>query len=419
MATYNPDGRYQVDGVFDSGNYHSVDYSASAGENIFGWIGNFVNGVYNDLTGTTSQQREFAQQEYLIDKQNEYNLPTNQMQRMRDAGINPNIAASGIAGLGAQSAQPSQVNSNVGGVAQGLDAVGGVADSVANSVSTYGKLKPEIDNLESITNANNASARESDANADRTNALIPFEKAEFIGKVSSLLTTSGIPEVVAALAGATASDGVDSIIKILKTPDQCRRYDLEMDLLDSQINLENQRFAEIQKHIKEMDGHISLMDMQRQYQEALRNHEQTLNGIDKKRKELYDVYWSDDVMAVGKMILDNYGQDAFDSWLQVGYDMSYWSSKGSYDAEAEAAYEKAFNAYKASRDVDVEFADWLVMHEGVKAQIIEIAKALVVKGGSLESVLTQLIAAIPFAKRAAADRNNQPHDAPRPGPLSH
>ncbi|QXN75008.1 DNA pilot protein [Microvirus mar5] len=42
------------------------------------------------------QQAQFKQQEYLIDKMNQYNLPTNQMKRYRDAGINPYAILGGL-----------------------------------------------------------------------------------------------------------------------------------------------------------------------------------------------------------------------------------------------------------------------------------------------------------------------------------
>lgn len=86
-----------------------------------------VAGIWNDLTGQTAQSREFAQQEYLQDKQNEYNLPANQMKRLSDAGINLNTAAAGIAGGSSESAQAPAVASNASGVSEGLGQAAGAA----------------------------------------------------------------------------------------------------------------------------------------------------------------------------------------------------------------------------------------------------------------------------------------------------
>lgn len=98
-------------------------------------------GLWNDITGVTAQSREFAQQEYLQDKQNEYNTPENQMKRMVDAGINPNLAAQGIAGSGSQSAQAPAVSSNTGGAAAGLSAAAGLISGIGSGASGLAAAK--------------------------------------------------------------------------------------------------------------------------------------------------------------------------------------------------------------------------------------------------------------------------------------
>lgn len=131
MAESNP----KQYGVFDPKSYDLSKEQFENGNILAGanaGIGDFVRGLWADLTGEASQSREFDQQEYLQDKMNEYNTPAAQMARMRAAGINPNLAAQGIAGGGNESAQAPAVNSAVGGVA-------GAVDSLANLGNVIGE----------------------------------------------------------------------------------------------------------------------------------------------------------------------------------------------------------------------------------------------------------------------------------------
>lgn len=125
------------------------------------FVGTFLFGnpdasssIFGELTGYNSQQREFEQQEYLQDKMNEYNNPVNQMARLKAAGINPNTAAAGVAGVGNQSADAPQVNSNSAGASNALNALSGVANAVTGGVASVAKaafdkgiLNPTIEKL--------------------------------------------------------------------------------------------------------------------------------------------------------------------------------------------------------------------------------------------------------------------------------
>lgn len=77
--------------------------------------GSFVNSLINGLVGRKRQQREFKQQEKLLNMQNDfsekmwnmqnaYNDPSAQMERLTNAGINPIDAASGVSGNAGNSA---------------------------------------------------------------------------------------------------------------------------------------------------------------------------------------------------------------------------------------------------------------------------------------------------------------------------
>lgn len=138
--------------VEDSANFGAGGHFGAAGFlddvlnfSIFG-DPNFSSDLWGELSGKNSQQREFEQQEYLMDKQNEYNSPVNQMERLKAAGINPNVAAEAIAGNNT-SASPASVASNTQGAANALG-------QIASAVSGLAPLGSEIGLNEAQTGKN-------------------------------------------------------------------------------------------------------------------------------------------------------------------------------------------------------------------------------------------------------------------------
>ena len=72
-------------------NSTQIDWSNLAGSAVSagsGLLGSIIAGVYNRKRQRESQ----AWAENMWQKQNEYNLPVNQMKRLKEAGINPNLA---------------------------------------------------------------------------------------------------------------------------------------------------------------------------------------------------------------------------------------------------------------------------------------------------------------------------------------
>lgn len=124
-ANFGAGGHYGFAGLLDD----ALNFT------IFG-DPNFSSDLWGEISGKYSQQREFEQQEYLMDKENEYNSPVNQMERLKAAGINPNVAAEAIAGNNT-SASPSSVASNTQGAA---NAIG----QIASAVSSLAPLGSEI-----------------------------------------------------------------------------------------------------------------------------------------------------------------------------------------------------------------------------------------------------------------------------------
>ena len=65
-----------------------ANIGASAAQSASGLLGAVISGIYN----RKQQQRSQQWSEQMWNKQNEYNLPINQVQRLKEAGINPNLA---------------------------------------------------------------------------------------------------------------------------------------------------------------------------------------------------------------------------------------------------------------------------------------------------------------------------------------
>lgn len=161
MRNYGVDG-FQNDPLKNRKN--NSGYYEQGGSGVLGFFDDMIGqiffndpdasgSIFGELTGYNAQQREFEQQEYLLEKQWEHDSYAAQMARAKAAGINPNLAAQGIVG-GNVSAQPASVSSNTSGAAGAVNALSGVANaitggkaSLAEAAFKDGTLQPTIDNL--------------------------------------------------------------------------------------------------------------------------------------------------------------------------------------------------------------------------------------------------------------------------------
>lgn len=138
------------------------------GAALIGAGGSLLSGVTNQLFGRSNQayandwsekmqQQQQEWQEYMWNKNNEYNDPASQIQRLRDAGVNPNTAA-GSMGATSQAQMPQQptIPSSNPMMSPGFDFSNGV-----NSGLAY---------------------QEAQANIDKTNAEKDFIKSQTEGK---------------------------------------------------------------------------------------------------------------------------------------------------------------------------------------------------------------------------------------------
>lgn len=106
-----------------------------------------------ELLGYNAQQREFKQQEYLLDKEQQWSSEQERMKRMKAAGINANTAAAGIAGSASNPTAPT-VSNATGAPAAGVSALGGALGSIMQGTAANRqagvaeqKMPSEIDKL--------------------------------------------------------------------------------------------------------------------------------------------------------------------------------------------------------------------------------------------------------------------------------
>lgn len=191
---------------------------------IFAGDNHFFQNAVDELSGYNSQMREFAQQEYLLDKMNEYNDPSAQMARMKRAGINTYSAAQGISNGGNPSASVPSVNSASSAPAAGVSAAAAGISSLSNA-SLASAQRRDL----------NAAAEEKLASAHRTNILVEYEKRQIIADTAKALEEKGVAHETAiglSIKNFFLSDQerADLLVKF----GQWKKVEPEIDLMHAQ-----------------------------------------------------------------------------------------------------------------------------------------------------------------------------------------
>lgn len=294
-----------------------------------------VSGFYNDIMGFTEQDRQFAQQEYLMDKENAYNHPAAQMQRMKEAGISAYAAAAGIAGNGSASAAPSSVGS---------------ASPAADPLSAAGKageLSQSAAVNKSAAEKNLADAEQAKSVARNADRLADAEVLNKAGNFAKALTESGTAEIDAMVLGiSVVSGGLAGIMAAFKGDGICRMIETkqaaieaeysktwkEIELAEKQLQLQPLLYSEQEK--KNL-----LLDIEQRKQTAIAQREQQLT-------QMWQEYKGDpflDLYQRQYQLLHDYGADSpqYKSFIAECKNLSYNQAYGTTQAESEFAYQIA------------------------------------------------------------------------------
>lgn len=100
---------------------------------MFDWIGsgiqaagNLIGGLIGARSNERAAERQMEMQQDLINRQNVYNSPANQMRRLQEAGLNPNLVYGGGAVTGNQSgtgSAPTVASSGDYGLSKATDSI--------------------------------------------------------------------------------------------------------------------------------------------------------------------------------------------------------------------------------------------------------------------------------------------------------
>lgn len=318
--------------------------------------------------------------------------PSIRMKAMIDAGINPLTAAGGIAGSASSSVpQPSSSVNPIGDVAGAVGAVAGGVDSVVGAISTLGKLAPEIDNLNSGTRKNLASA--------------------------------GLDEV-----------NIDAVMTDNKYRDE--NWEAELNIkrqsfknMKQELSNMKAQHAEIYRHIDEMMSQIELNGSQKDY----------YDGMQLKIQE--DLRWQtalNDWCLQNKLMIRDSGVDGYifnmmyndvpqgdvDAFFDKYYDYcrqrNYYTTKGVRDAEIDTAFDKAFNESLGSADVQAKFAPYFGDVEVLKETLKEMYKEIIENPGNplnfvgkVLNLLFQGAAALEVPKSVSSGSPSSPNVSPK------
>ena len=155
-------------------------------------VGSVVGGLIDNLFYRRNLDLQTKKQKELIDYQNEYNSPSAQMQRLLEAGLNPNLvygsqAPAGVSGNSSAPSGHAPESYNTADV--------GLAMLQAREMQ---RMDAEKEVLASQAAKNNAEARFTNSQADRYNDLIDQQLHESEARVDKLASEIGVNESSAA-----------------------------------------------------------------------------------------------------------------------------------------------------------------------------------------------------------------------------
>lgn len=136
-----------------------------------GLFGDIFGGIFGNASSISSQQRQNRYNLSQWNRENEYNKPINQMSRLREAGVNPNLAFASGSGGNISAHSFGSVGRDTSGTSAIGQGVGNIADNFLNFKMNYQMLK---NSRQSQVNSN----KETDANVALKLAEVDKVRAE-------------------------------------------------------------------------------------------------------------------------------------------------------------------------------------------------------------------------------------------------
>lgn len=301
----------------NNGNGFTHDSDTISSRGVFAglpWLQSF----WDDLTGYNAEQRQFEQQEHLLDREQDFVDERNRMQRLIEAGVNPNLAAQGVSGSSQSPSAPSV--SGAGG--NGASAL----NSVAGAVKSFAEADKAIEESKSIED------------------LLPEQLRKLSNDADIAFETVGLTRAEKESAIAHAKYAGESALLDIRTK--------RVNLSNVRQQLKNMR-QQYQNLISEQDEIISrtlLNGSITEYNEALK----TKIGLENEMNKAFNQFLADNGWdprsvngienIVAMMVLNGKDPEPF---LQAFLDYSDKYHTIVNDArnksDINAAYDKAFN----------------------------------------------------------------------------
>lgn len=356
-------------------NHSSNDPIQNAFNNYATYYGEGSSGLQDTIIGSwfnpgLVQDKEFAQQVSLQQMQNDWNSAPNQMELMKKAGINANVAAQGIAGAGnspSVSAPNSAVGAGAAGIGSAAQMVGAASEALNSGINAYEKT-----------------------------SLTGVEKDRRKAEIRNLLS--------AALHNDWLAYSISEMLPLQQENERADTY-LKLANFDKareEKKLVIKRISEAEENITRIKNEAALLEKQGNYVDAQKLYvqaetEQVKLENDKlqwdkdwRTKYKYDNNAPVDV-ALEQAMVNDAPEDVVSAIGDSVKTVSYNTQKGFNDAEIEDAYIKAYNGFKAKADVDADFAPYLAMIEANKSSIIEFVKTVLDNPNDLKGLFAKLV----------------------------
>lgn len=295
------------------------------------------------------EQRARAWEAYMQQVRWNYDKPSAQMARLREAGLNPYTAAMGIAGGNQSAVQPtepigSSAMDNIGGAV-------GAAGHVANLGSQFAKLGSEISNIDSQTVKNLEDAGLSHYQALAAAAVLPYVGYKEFANIMLMLAEYDVKSQEYNIA-LEEYEGVKKETKLKQQEIEKNKillnvmeYQEQMSELDLEMKKNDKYWSDFRKKFFQDNGYLLPNDSGSLDSVAVQlyGNGKSLHALGKELENFYKrvnkgryagQYEADKETVYDRRFEFARGQYAADS--QFGENAEYYKNKGRARAESES-----------------------------------------------------------------------------------
>ena len=349
-------------------------------ENLASGAGGFLGSIVGAIAAKGQQKREFQQQKDMLNLQNQfsldmwqaqnaYNDPSQQMQRMINAGINPNLAAAGIAGspntaASIESSTAPSVNSAIAPYSQAIE------QSTMNALDSVLKTK-QIDNVVADTKVKEEQA-----------PMVAAEKNQFIQNVENLKSEKVLTDYEAEKLRPYAKYADELFdMDFHLALEKVNKIQGEIRQIDKQIELAEKEYEKMKQDIVESKQRVSLMEYQQQLSAAEKRYNDSLSALNNKKLELQNQGYDDS--ALGLLMSKAASGENIEDDLKILEKYHNSISRGEYNAdptgeEYRSLYDYRKMIYSGYSEIDAQIEKIRNSHydEETKSRNIKILEGM-------------------------------------------